>query len=151
MAALGAGVLMQAVGLGLTGVSLIAGGAANASAGKEEARRSEVNRKVALIQADQIDASYRDELDRTVRNIFAVQASAGAPINAPSTQAYINRESEASDMDRRIAVGNAKLQADAAGMDAIAFRRAARWSLGVGVARGAGSFAEIASLYRKAA
>lgn len=149
MAAAGAGIIMQAVGLGLTGVSLVARGAAGAAAGREDARRAEVNRRVANVQADQIDASYRDELDRTVRNIAAIQASSGAPINAPSTMAYIRRETEASDTDRRIAVANARLQADAAGMDAIAFRRAARWSLGVGVAQGAQSFAEMASLFAR--
>lgn len=147
MAAAGAGVLIQAIGLGMTGVSLIARGAAGAAAGREDARRAEVDRRVAQIQADQIDASYRDELDRTFRNITAIQASAGAPINSPSTIAYMNREAEASDMDRQTAVANARLQADAAGMDAYAFRRAARWSLGVGIAQGASSFAQIGSLY----
>ena len=123
----------------------LAKGIGEAKGFEYDAERAKLAQEVAEVQADQIDATYRDELATTVANIRAIQASSGAPIDSQATMAFIRGEERASDRDRRLAVTSARLQAGQYGLDAIAFRRAARMAR-IGAFLGAGvSLAQAAS------
>lgn len=125
----GSGLLLPAIGFGLQAVGMFAKGAAGAAANRSQAENAERSRRVGRIRADQMDTVMRGELASTIGNIRAVAASAGAPVDSPAIQAFIRGEEMASDRDRRIAVGNEVLQAEQYGLDAIQYRKAARWSL----------------------
>lgn len=134
------------IGLAANATSKVVQGIGQSKANQSEAEQSIMAWRVGQAQADQIDAAYRDELDSTMRNIRAIQASAGAPTDSASAQAVAAREAEASDRDRRVAVASARLQANQSGLDAFAFRRAARWSLWGGILGGLGTAAQAAGL-----
>lgn len=148
MAAAG-GTLMTVLGIagmGAKAVGSVAQGIGDARANQSEADKSVLAWRVGEVQADQIDASYRNELDATLRNIRAIQASSGVAAGSPSGDAVAAVEAEASDRDRRVAVASARLQSNQSLADSFMFRRAARWSLFGGVLGGLGSLAGAGSL-----
>lgn len=138
--------ILPAIGLGLTGTSMILKGVGQKKANESEADKSIFAFRVGQVQAKQTDTALRNELAVTRSNIRAIMASRGSPVDSPAAEAFIRGEETASDRDRHIAVSNARLQANASGLDAFAFRRAARWSLIGGVAGGLGQFAQIGGL-----
>lgn len=138
-------------GLAIAGMAASAAGSVLRGIGDKKANENEAEKavlawRVGQVQADQIDASLRGELDSTLRNIRAIQASSGAPTDSASAEAVANVEAEASDRDRLVAVASTRLQANQSGLDAYMFRRAARWSLFGGILGGLGSLSGIAGL-----
>ena len=127
-------------GFALQGVSMIIGGMGQAAAQQAEAAKAERAKQVALIQADQTDAAYRDDLNTTIANIKAIRASTGADPNSPTTDAFIDTESAASERVRRIKVGGIRMQATQYGLDAQQFRNAAQYSLLGGFLGGLSTF-----------
>jgi hypothetical protein len=146
----GTGVILPAVALGLQAFSSISEGIAGSQANQHSARQAETAARVGHIQADQIDATARTELSTTISNIRAIAATAGAPIDSQALQAFISGEERASDRDRRIAVSGARLQAGQSSLDALAYRRAARWSLIGGFMGAATSIAKIPGTFPSA-
>lgn len=138
---------VAAIGLGLQGFAMIAQGAGDAAGLRHQAQQMETARRVGEIQADQIDAAHRRELADTFGNMRAIAASAGVPIDSQAFQAAMLGEEVASNRARRTAVANARMQANQFGLDAIAYRRAARFAFAGGVASGLSQFAQIPSLY----
>ncbi|WP_165503974.1 hypothetical protein [Rhizobium leguminosarum] len=132
---------MQAVGpvLGLAGSLVGAMGEARASnyAAQQSARAAQVGR----IQADQIDSSYRDELNSTIANIKAIRASAGVDLNSPTGRAIDSKQERTSDRDRMIEVGSKRMQANQDDADAKFRRSSAKWALLGGAATGLAKFA----------
>jgi hypothetical protein len=139
--------LLPFIAIGLSATSTILGGVGEARGTRHEAEQAEIAARVGDIQADQLDADYRREFSTTLANIRAIQASAGAPVNSPSSQAYVAAEEAESTQQRQRAVTSARLGATQARLDAIAYRRAARGAL-FGAAVGAlGGAAQGYSLY----
>lgn len=132
---------MQAVGpvLGLAGSLVGAAGEARASnyAAQQSARAAQVGR----IQADQIDSSYREELNSTIANIKAIRASAGVDLNSPTGRAIDAKQERTSDRDRMIEVGSKRMQATQDDADAKFRRSSAKWALLGGAATGLSKFA----------
>ncbi|MCW5695323.1 MAG: hypothetical protein KIS96_01180 [Bauldia sp.] len=129
---------IAAIGIGMQAMSILGRSFGERAAALDQKRKAEFAARVGMVAADQIDTAYRQELAATVSNIRAIQASAGVNVGSPSAQAFLRGEEAASDGDRATAVASARLQAGQHGLDAIAYRRAARWSL-IGGAIGAGS------------
>lgn len=84
---------------------------------------------VSRIQADQTDASYRAELNDTISNIRALRAGSGTGAGSPTEMAYIAGQTEKSDRDRMIDVGNKNMQAAQDEQDAAFRKRAATVAL----------------------
>jgi len=135
--------ILPAVALGLQGVSLVAQGMGAAAGNRSEADKAERTARIGRVQADQIDATLRGELSDTISNIRAISAAAGAPVDSPALEAFMEGEIRASDRDRITAVSSARLQAGQSSLDAMAYRRAARWSLIGGAIGGLTKFAGI--------
>jgi hypothetical protein len=135
-----------AIPLALTaGSALLSASAGNAAAQSERQRaagiasgyqwesvKAERAAEAGRIAADQTDAALREELDRTLDTIVAVRAAAGADIRSPTGQAVLDRESEVSDRERRIRVGNLRSQAASDEMSSDYFRTAAGQALRTG-------------------
>lgn len=92
--------------------------------------------QVGRIQADQIDANYRDELNSTLSNIRAIRASAGVGANSPTGMAVEAKQETTSDRDRQIEVGSKRMQANQDEADAKFRKSSAKWSLIGGAATG---------------
>lgn len=103
-------------------------------AGQHAAAQSKQAAEVGKIQADQVDASYRDELNSTISNIRAIRASAGVEAFSPTSVAYEAEQQKRSDRDRKIEVGSKRMQATQDEADARFRKSAARTSLLGGVA-----------------
>ncbi len=67
--------------------------------------------RAARTSADQTDAFLRDELNTTLATIDAIRAVSGVGMDSPTGAAIASRESEVSDRQRRIKVGNQIMQA----------------------------------------
>lgn len=131
---------MQAIApvIGLAG-SLI--GAFGEKAGQDyEAAKSKRAAEVGRVQADQIDASYREELNSTISNIRAIRASAGVGANSPTGMAIEAKQQKTSDRDRRIDVGSKRMQATQDDADAKFRKSAAKTALFGGIATGLAKF-----------
>lgn len=126
---------MQAIGGILTGISGIVGAVGQSQAQKWEAQKAQRAAEVGRVRANQIDASYRDELNSTIANIRSIRASSGASIASPTGMAIEADQQRISDRDRKIDVGNQRMQANQDEQDAKFRRSAARTSLFGGVAR----------------
>lgn len=125
----------SAIGGALTGVAGIVG-AMGQSAGQDyQAAQAERAAQVGRVQADQIDANYREELNSTIANIRAIRASAGVGANSPTGMAVEAEQQRRSDRDRRIDVGSRRMQANQDEADADFYRSSARTSLLGGVAK----------------
>lgn len=96
--------------------------------------------QVGRVQADQIDANYRDELNSTISNIRAIRASAGVGANSPTGMAVEQKQADTSDRDRRIEVGSKVMQANQDDADAKFRKSSAKWALLGGAATGLSKF-----------
>ncbi|MDQ0132665.1 hypothetical protein J2T08_000566 [Neorhizobium galegae] len=131
---------MQAIApvVGLAG-SLI--GAFGEKQGQDyEAAKSKRAAEVGRVQADQIDSSYREELNSTISNIRAIRASAGVGANSPTGMAIEAKQEKTSDRDRRIDVGSKRMQATQDDADAKFRKSAAKTALFGGIATGLAKF-----------
>lgn len=88
--------------------------------------------RAARIAADQTDAFFRDELNTTLATIDAIRASSGVNVDSPTGQALRARETEVSDRQRKIKVGNLRMQADQSERDSAFYRYAAGRTLKTG-------------------
>lgn len=120
--------------LGLAG-SLV-GAYGQYQAGNHAAAQSKRAAQVGRIQADQVDASYRDELNSTISNIRAIRASSGVGPNTPTQRAFEAAQAEKSDRDRKIEVGSKRMQANQDEEDARFRRSSAKMALVGGAATG---------------
>lgn len=134
--------MAQAVPFILQGASSLVQGGGAYRAGQFEAEQSKRAGEIARVQADQIDAQYRDELRTTLSNIRAIRASAGGGADSPSTLAVMAEEERVSRRQRRIEVGGRRMQASQHDSDAAIKRSSARWALGGAVASSMVSFAK---------
>lgn len=145
MATGGAGTPLGLVGVGFQVAGALGKGKADSDSLAFQSDQLTKNARAARTQADQTDAFLRDELESTVSNIKAIRASAGMS-DSPTSDAVIAKESEVSDNQRRIKVGNLKSQADEYDRSAAFTRRQAKnalnWSyasaLGVGLTGASG-------------
>lgn len=131
---------LPAIGGILSGVSGVVG-AMGASAGQKwEGEKAKRAAEVGRVRADQIDATYRDELNSTIANIRAIRSSSGASVNSPTGRAIESDQQRISDRDRKIDVGNQRMQANQDEQDAKFRKSAARMTLIGGVAKALPSF-----------
>lgn len=100
------------------------------------AAQSERAAEVGRIQANQTDSAYRQELTSTIANIRALRAGAGVGARSPTGMAIEAAQARKSDRDRRIDVGNKRMQATQDQNDARFRRSSAGWAL-LGGAAGA--------------
>lgn len=124
----------------LTGISGLVSAYGNFAAGKNAAAQSKRAAQIGRIQADQIDANYRDELNSTISNIRAMRAGAGVGSMSPTGMAIEAGQEKISDRDRRIEVGSKRMQANQDDDDARFRKNAATVSLVGGVAKSLPSF-----------
>lgn len=124
--------------LGLAG-SLV-GAYGQYQAGKYAAAQSEKQAEVGRVQADQIDSSYREELNSTIANIRTIRASAGVGAGSPTGMAVEAKQAATSDRDRMIDVGSRRMQANSDEQDAKFRRSSAGFALLGGVATGLSKF-----------
>lgn len=117
------------------GLSIVVGAIGEKKAGDHKAAQSAKAAQVGKIQADQIDASYRDELNSTISNIRAIRASAGVGANSPTGMAVEAEQQKRSDRDRKIDVGSKRMQATQDEQDSRFYKSAAKTSLIGGVAK----------------
>lgn len=134
-----------AVGFALQGISMIAGGMADAQGNNYEAAKAERASEIGKVQADQISAGQDAELNTTIANIRAIKSASGGNPDSPSTLAYIQKQGETSDRLKRIRAGGAIMQANQDSADAMFYREAASTSLLGGVARSLPYFAQAAA------
>jgi len=132
--------MAQAAAPIFTGLSGIIGAVGQYQAGNYAAAQSKRAAEVGRVQADQIDASYRDELNSTLANIKAIRSSAGVGSDSPTGQAVEADQMKKSNRDRIIDVGSKRMQATQDENDAKFRRSAARMSLIGGVAKSIPSF-----------
>ncbi|MBK8009603.1 MAG: hypothetical protein IPK23_15135 [Rhizobiales bacterium] len=133
---------MQGAALGLVGVGLTAAGALAKGKGASDSlsfqsEQATRNARAGRVAADQTDAFLRDELESTVSHIKAIRASAGMK-DSPTSEALIDKESDVSDSQRRIKVGNMRAQADDDDRSAAFLHRAARSTLNLSYLSAAG-------------
>lgn len=119
----------------MTGVSGIVGAVGASNAQKWEGEKAKRAAEVGRVRADQIDATYRDELNSTIANIRAIRSSSGASVNSPTGRAIESDQQRISDRDRKIDVGNQRMQASQDEADARFRKSAASAALFGGVAK----------------
>lgn len=122
------------------GLSGIVGAVGQYQAGNYAAAQSKRAAQVGRIQADQIDASYREELNSTLANIKSIRASAGVDPNSPTGQAVNADQVRTSNRDRIIDVGSKRMQANQDEADAKFRKSAAKVALLGGTAKSLPSF-----------
>ena len=122
------------------GLSGIVGAVGQYQAGNYAAAQSKRAAQVGRIQADQIDASYREELNSTLANIKSIRASAGVDPNSPTGQAVNADQIRTSNRDRIIDVGSKRMQANQDEADAKFRKSAAKVSLLGGTMKALPSF-----------
>lgn len=122
------------------GLSGIVGAVGQYQAGNYAAGQSKRAAQVGRIQADQIDASYRDELNSTLANIKSIRASAGVDPNSPTGQAVNADQVRTSNRDRIIDVGSKRMQANQDEADSKFRKSAAKVALLGGTAKSLPSF-----------
>lgn len=132
--------IAAALGGIMSGISGVVGAVGASNAQKWEAEKAKRAAEVGRVRADQIDAGYRDELNSTIANIRSIRASSGASINSPTGMAIEADQQQTSDRDRKIDVGNQRMQANQDEQDAKFRRSAARTALFGGVAKSLPSF-----------
>jgi len=124
----------------MSGVSGIIGAMGQSAGQKWEAAKAKRAAEVGKVQADQIDAQYRDELNSTIANIRAIRSSSGASINSPTGLAIEADQQKISDRDRKIDVGSRRMQATQDEADAKFRKSAAKASLFGGIAKSLPAF-----------
>lgn len=121
---------------------MLAGGLASAAGSYQSqqyaAQQSKVAAQVARTQADQVDASYRQELNATIATIRTMRAGAGVAANSPTGLALEAGTEKQSNRDRKIDVGSKRMQATQAENDSRFRKSAAYVSLFGGTAAAVG-------------
>lgn len=132
---------------GLTALSGIAGAVGQYQSGQYAAAQSKRAAEVGRVQADQIDASYRGELNSTIANIRSIRAGTGTASDSPTGMAIEAGTERDSNRDRKIDVGSKRMQATQDENDARFRRASATTSLFGGIAGTLGnSFSKAKSL-----
>lgn len=133
---------MEAAILGgiMSGLSGVVGAVGASQAQQWEAEKAKRAAEVGRVRANQIDASYRDDLNSTISNIKSIRASSGASMYSPTGMAIEADQQRISDRDRKIEVGNARMQANQDEQDAKFRKSAAKTALFGGVAKSLPSF-----------
>ncbi|MBB4066752.1 hypothetical protein [Gellertiella hungarica] len=136
----GAGGAASSLGavLGLAGS--VVGAVGEYQAGQYAADQSKRAAEIGRVQADQIDANYRDELNSTISNIRSIRAAAGVAGNTPTAMAFEDKQRQVSDRERQIDVGSRRMQANQDDADARFRRSASKFALFGGVASGLSKF-----------
>lgn len=119
----------------LTGGSLLLSGVGTAVGYSKQAQDAKNAATTGRIQANQIDAGYRDELNSTINNIRAIRAGTGVSANSPTTQAIEDQNTATSERNRSRDVASRRIQADQSERDARSFRNSAFTSLLGGTAK----------------
>ncbi|SPL64405.1 hypothetical protein OHAE_272 [Ochrobactrum soli] len=101
----------------------------------QQAQQAKDAAATGRIQANQIDAGYRDELNSTINNIRAIRAGTGVAANSPTTLAIEDENRRVSDRNRTRDVASRRIQADQSERDARTFRNSAFTSLIGGTAK----------------
>ncbi len=114
---------------------MIVGGMGDRAAAKHQENQAKRAAEIGRVNADQIDAAYRDELNTTIKNIRAIRAATGANPDSPSSLAFIEGEAAASDRVRRIKAGAARIGANQNEADARFYKSSARSALFGGVVK----------------
>lgn len=128
-------------GFALTGLSMVMQGAAESQGLQHEGAKADRAQKIAHVQADQIDASYKADFNNFVSNVRAIRAATGAHPDSPSVGAYIDSQEKVSERSRRIRSGGVRMQATQYGDDARFYRSAASSALFGGFAKAGAHFA----------
>ena len=123
------------VSLALTGGSMLLSGYGGAVGYNQQAEQAINAAATGRIQANQIDAGYRDELNSTINNIRAIRAGTGVSADSPTGIAIENENSRVSDRNRTRDVASRRIQADQSERDAKVFRNSAMTSLLGGTAK----------------
>lgn len=131
--------MAQAAGI-FMGLSSLVGAVGQYQAGQYAAEQSKRAAQVGRVKADQIDASYRDDLNSTIANIRSIRASAGMGALSPTGMAVETDAERRSTRDRRIDVGSQRMQATQDENDARFRKNAAAVGLFGGVAKSLPSF-----------
>ncbi|WP_407976098.1 hypothetical protein ACJKIH_02970 [Brucella pseudogrignonensis] len=119
----------------LTGGSLLLSGVGGAIGYGQQAQQAKNAATTGRIQANQIDAGYRDELNSTINNIRAIRAGTGVAADSPTGQAIEAENRRVSDQNRTRDVASRRIQADQSERDAKTFRNSAITSLLGGTAK----------------
>lgn len=119
----------------LTGGSLLLSGIGGAIGYNQQAQQSKNAAATGRIQANQIDAGYRDELNSTINNIRAIRAGTGVSADSPTTQAIEDQNTATSERNRSRDVASRRIQAEQSERDARSFRNSAFTSLLGGTAK----------------
>ncbi len=119
----------------LTGGSMLISGIGGAIGYNQQAQQAKDAAATGRIQANQIDAGYRDELNSTINNIRAIRAGTGVAANSPTTLAIEDENRRVSDRNRTRDVASRRIQADQSERDARIFRNSAFTSLIGGTAK----------------
>lgn len=140
-------VTLSLASAGLTAASGAAQGMGMSASYKQKESQAKRLEFASRTAADQTDAQFREELDKTIGNIEAIRAAAGVSGNSPTSDAIREGEEKASDRQRRIKVGNLLSQADQSAGDASYYSSAAGTALGLGALQGlAGGFNRLAGV-----
>lgn len=126
---MGIGAVMTVGSLALQGFGAMRESKGEAAGLRHRAQQAKNEETAALTRADQQDAGLRRELKDTISSIRAIRASASGAADSPSAVAVMRREEEASDRERRIRVGNERMQAAQSRRDALFFQESARAAL----------------------
>lgn len=119
----------------LTGGSLLLSGVGGAIGYGQQSQQAKNAATTGRIQANQIDAGYRDELSSTINNIRAIRAGTGGVIDSPTGQAIEAENTRVSDRNRTRDVASRRIQANQSEQDAKTFRNSAITSLLGGTAK----------------
>lgn len=119
----------------LMAASTMVGALGQSQGQKWEAEKAKRAAEVGRVRADQIDATYRDELSATISNIRSIRASSGASMNSPTGMAIEAAQQRISDRDRKIDVGNQRMQANQDEQDAKFRKASAKMALFGGAAK----------------
>nr|WP_313010735.1 hypothetical protein [Brucella intermedia] len=119
----------------LTGGSLLLSGIGGAIGYNQQAQQAKNAAATGRIQANQIDAGYRDELNSTINNIRAIRAGTGVAADSPTTMAIETENERVNEQNRSRDVASRRIQADQSERDAKTFRNSAFTSLLGGTAK----------------
>ncbi|WP_010658119.1 hypothetical protein [Brucella anthropi] len=119
----------------LTGGSLLLSGIGGAVGYNQQAQQAKNAAATGRIQANQIDQSYREELNSTINNIRAIRAGTGVAADSPTTIAIENENDRISERNRTRDVASRRIQANQSERDAGTFRNSAFTSLLGGTAK----------------
>jgi len=113
----------------LTGGSMLISGIGGAVGYGQQAQQAKNAAATGRIQANQIDAGYREELNSTINNIRAIRAGTGVAADSPTGQAIEDENRKVSDRNRTRDVASRRIQAKQSEDDAKTFRTSAMTSL----------------------